>query len=468
MSFRRRISSPAKKSHGQDTHQFLIGVVVTDYTLFCLCVITGLSLGLLTQSCKETPPEPPKPSTLSFTAEDASCTEAWLKVSCTERPATLRLLREGQPVSVIGLRSPDSLVINEGLLPRHTYTYQLQRLGADSSVIETSPSVQVTTMDTSSHAWHFEIDTLGVTSSVLYDVAIISENNVWAVGEIFLNDTSGRLDPVRYNVVHWDGTRWEASRVYSNCRLYWPNCGPVIMTVSPGKAVYAFGPDDVWIVAGGVHHFDGTRWTEHRALVEIASTNKMWGSNTNDVWFVGNGGLIVHYNGSAWQRVESGTTLPIMGVYGARNNQSGQYEILCVAEAYGVPGGSKILAIENTGVHEVTTNSLESWGVEGIWFVPNRYYIVIGQGVWRSGSPEGNWWFVDTLPSIATTSISGQRLNDVTVCGAFWLLGHWNGVSWHTYFQRTSGSFTSVQMMGNLLMAVGGIGNRAFVVRASR
>ena len=64
------------------------------YILFCLCIAAALS-------CKETPPEPPKPATLSLAAEDASCTEAWLKVSCTELPATLRLLRDGQPCVVL-------------------------------------------------------------------------------------------------------------------------------------------------------------------------------------------------------------------------------------------------------------------------------------------------------------------------------------------------------------------------------
>ncbi len=60
--------------------------------LFALCFVVGLS-------CKETPPEPPKPATLSLRVEDASCTEAWLKASVTQPPAAVRLLRDGQRVS---------------------------------------------------------------------------------------------------------------------------------------------------------------------------------------------------------------------------------------------------------------------------------------------------------------------------------------------------------------------------------
>ena len=74
---------------------------MTKYILTCLCVIGGLCVGLLAESCKETPPEPPKPATLTLKAEDASCTEAWLKFSTTETPATVRLLRDGQRCVVL-------------------------------------------------------------------------------------------------------------------------------------------------------------------------------------------------------------------------------------------------------------------------------------------------------------------------------------------------------------------------------
>ncbi len=42
---------------------------------------------------------------------------------------------------------------------------------------------------------------------MLYDVAIIDENNIWAVGEIYMNDSLGNPDPKRYNAIHWDGTK---------------------------------------------------------------------------------------------------------------------------------------------------------------------------------------------------------------------------------------------------------------------
>ncbi len=62
-------------------------------------LLTALVLLLTGLSCKETPPEPPKPATISLKAEDESCTEAWLKVASTQTPATIVLTRGGHLIS---------------------------------------------------------------------------------------------------------------------------------------------------------------------------------------------------------------------------------------------------------------------------------------------------------------------------------------------------------------------------------
>ncbi len=49
-------------------------------------------------------------------------------------------------------------------------------------------------MDTTSHNFTWQTCTFGEHSnSVLYDVAIIDENNIWAVGEIYMNDYGSNL-----------------------------------------------------------------------------------------------------------------------------------------------------------------------------------------------------------------------------------------------------------------------------------
>jgi hypothetical protein len=428
-----------------------------------LHIAVTLSLCTFALTCdKATDPPPPGEQPLTFKALDASCTEAWLEVKFhpDAQLRTIEIKRDTVPILATTLTGTDTLIVDEGLLPTREYTYTLRRPGVPFAQPLTAT---ITTMDTTSHdGWTWQIDTLGVTSSVLYDCAVISEDNIWAVGELFLNDSSGNLDPILYNAVHWDGTRWNIMRIpyiYQGQTFY----GAL-------RAVYAFNTNDVWFGSGNMIHWNGQSF----ASVELPAgvwgpylMNKIWGHD-GELYVVGNSGAIAHRNATGtWRRVESGVGLPIMDVYGARDSETGEYEILCVAEQIS-PGGSKVLAIEGNGVRELDTPGLLSWGIWGTWFIPNRHYMVVGSGVWRSRLPEGTWALDDSLPRLFSTSIDGQALNDAVVCGAFWLLATWNGVRWQTYFPRTSGSFGGVAIKGNLIVAVGDFGNRAVVAKGRR
>jgi hypothetical protein len=171
-----------------------------------IAVLCALAL-----TCKKEPPPAVHIPTLGLTAEDASCTEAWLKLTTTQVPATVRVVRDGQAVSDFRLLTSDTLVVDEGLLPNRTYTYRAYRF-AESRLIDSSTQATVTTMDTTSHNFTWQIDTLGTHSSVLYDVAIINDTLVYAVGEIFHRDSSENW--TFFNLAKWNGREWTLHRVY--------------------------------------------------------------------------------------------------------------------------------------------------------------------------------------------------------------------------------------------------------------
>jgi hypothetical protein len=152
-------------------------------------------------------------------------------------------------------------------------------------------------------------------TSELNAVAVISPNDVWAVGRALENNW-------KTLILHWDGATW--SRVPS------PNLGSV------GNALFGVGglaANDVWAVGSANNggstlalHWNGTTWS----LVPSPNGTARAGINRNtlysvsafsgsDVWAVGVqasssvGGagqpiylgyaLIEHWNGSAWSEV---------------------------------------------------------------------------------------------------------------------------------------------------------------------
>jgi len=58
--------------------------------------------------------------------------------------------------------------------------------------------------DTTSHDFVWRMDTIGWRSTELFDVSIISRNNIWVSGYI----TKEGTDTV-YSAAHWTGSEWK-------------------------------------------------------------------------------------------------------------------------------------------------------------------------------------------------------------------------------------------------------------------
>ena len=82
--------------------------------------------------------------------------------------------------------------------------------------------------DTTSHAFVWTADTIGIYFSSLRDVWGTDINNVYAVGLVILSDS-----PYTYTaIMHWDGTKWSSSN-YLEGSLY---------------GIYGFNANDIWVV----------------------------------------------------------------------------------------------------------------------------------------------------------------------------------------------------------------------------
>ena len=135
-------------------------------------------------------------------------------------------------------------------------------------------------------------------------VAVLSSNDVWAVGRAG-NKTLAE---------HWDGSQWSVVPT--------PN-PPESNNDSELLGVTAIASDDVWAVGYGTstgtgwstlaEHWDGTNWSivptpNPPGQIAGPSLNAVAAAGTNDVWAVGGAGLhnypgaavLEHWDGTAW------------------------------------------------------------------------------------------------------------------------------------------------------------------------
>jgi len=79
--------------------------------------------GLLFLSCNPSEPEN-SPAGLEFAAEDASCTEAWIKLKA-DNIKVAQVFKEDSLIYSFNSSSIDTVLYDEGLLPNQTYKYKL-------------------------------------------------------------------------------------------------------------------------------------------------------------------------------------------------------------------------------------------------------------------------------------------------------------------------------------------------------
>ncbi|MEJ2636838.1 MAG: hypothetical protein P8184_16300 [Calditrichia bacterium] len=417
-----------------------------------LFILVAIALIFLTCEHDKTPLQTGAGTKLTLSLEDVTCTEAWLRLTVDELPvqAGIRLLRNDSIVYNEPLTSGDTLLYDSGLLPNAGYRYRAL-LTKNGKELSQSPVVSVQTMDTTSHELQWEVFTFGGYSgdSYLLDAAIVNDNNIWAAGKIDGDSLNPRMD---YNAVHWNGQQWELKRL-----LYGGNFWTI-------RTVYAFSENDITFAS--FIHWDGTHFVQ-MPIPEVLmgwGSNTIWGTSSRDYYMAGDFGTIAHYNGTTWQKLESGTETPIVDMWGSRRN--GKTVILAAVSTKEPYADIKLLSISPGGVHDTLQNGLTQI-VYSVWFNENSPIYIAGDGLREF--KKGRWQEVP-IPPYFTHKIRGTAINNIFVLGAFDFVAHFNGMNWHYYtdFPLSYGALVGVAVTENLVVIVGDDGRRAAVVVGRR
>ncbi|MBE7476200.1 MAG: glucosyl transferase [Ignavibacteriota bacterium] len=447
-----------------------------------------ISLNLLLQACNTTEPPPPdgeKP-TLTLKLEDVSCTEAWITLTTTNLPLpTTVTLNQTNPTGdtksqILNLNTQDSLLYIDSLLPNKTYNFIA--VVESSEQLDTSNQLQATTLDTTSHIFSYQTfelgDPLTGNSSILYDVAIVDANNIYAVGEIYVLDSLGQT--ILYNVIHWNGNDWKLKKVY------FPTvCGDTSRTPYPSRAIYVFDDGKIWMSSSGDKIAileNGDQINQFCLPASVAmSINRIWGTSSNDLYIVGNNGKIAHYQNGTWQQILSGTSFPLVDIYSKDGNEI-YVAGINVSEVKGVVlkgSGNQFSVMINAEVIDESQLFQKLYGILGtVWLDEHNTIYTGGNLLFRYKNNE--WNYETSLPENFIggnpgayyrgfiSSIRGNASNDYIIAGGRNTLKHFNGVSWEQiglpYDPQSPIIWGSVKMKNNTAVAVGLKNNSAYII----
>ena len=185
-------------------------------------------------------------------------------------------------------------------------------------------------------------------------------------------------------------------------------------------AIWGSAANDVFAVGdgGAILHYDGAAWSAMTSGTDNALFG-LWGSSANDVIAVGALGTALHYDGAAWSFMAHDLypPNPLFGVWGSRWN-----------DVYAVGMMSSIL--HYNGVSWSTMPSGTTYGLNAIWgSAANDIYAV---GFWGTIVHfAGSVWSAASSPTTdGLNGIWGSAANDVYAVGNGGTILHFNGASW--------------------------------------
>jgi hypothetical protein len=431
------------------------------------CVIIFFIILLLgINSCKDdlpvVPPDiPPDYRKINLTIEDVSCTTVWLKISLDsiDLPSELRLELNNNEM-IINISQRDTVLAVDSLLPNQNY--HLKGVLLEDSTINSEQSFRTLNTTNPVYTWQrWEFGEHG--HSILWDIKIINENNIWAAGAIYLKDSLGNNDHNAYNAIHWDGSKWEMFRI-----PFYTVCGsnPSNKTSYPIKTIKVFNENEIWFFMFGneVVKFKNNILSEPFCIQDAYSIHAVWGNSPNNIYAAGEVGYIAHYNGTSWTKIESGTTTNLQDVYGSPGG-----EVIYVCGSLNSGEESAFLKIENNKVKEIFKGPA--------WSEINGKHVGLLNSVWTKNkfqtyylNPSGSQINVQAANQDSLNphnivyklgdfmfKLRGTDHNNLFVAGQGGIIGHYNGMSYKIIYNSGIYNLTlfNIDIKDNILASSG-------------
>jgi len=286
----------------------------------------------------------------------------------------------------------------------------------------------------------------------------VDENNIWVVGNI-------ETESGEYNAAHWNGSKWELLGIYSNTLDL--------------NSIFYFSDDDIWVTSYCLpYHWDGSEWTQYHLqnMGLDACVGTAWGgTSSSNMYFVGLEGSIVHYDGSSFTKMESGTDVDLVDIWGIDENNiwvCGYTQTVgTVILNWNGKKWNQFHSLSYSDYINLNSNRI-SGPIVSVWTdSPNYLWAITYWGLYRidtkdsekfSRYPDQNAWNGYIL------TIRGNNSRDILFSGHESTIWHYNGQELHYYSEINDNIiFYGMDYKDDLVCVVGTEygAHRAIIVR---
>lgn len=211
----------------------------------------------------------------------------------------------------------------------------------------------------------------------------------------------------------------------------------------PGRptryGVWGSGPDDVYVLRhtgsmpkGGdddsyISHYGSSGWSSLR-VYESTPLHTLWGKNASDIFAAGKSGVMLHYNGTAWSPVVTGSNEDLLGVWGDSDSPT---------EAIAVGRNGIILRCNSTNCSPM--NSTTARDIQAVWGASDgSLYFAVGSFGTILTSSGANWSQVYSPSTVQLEDVWGVSATGVFAVGEateigterYYTILRYNGSQW--------------------------------------
>ncbi|HEX2866971.1 MAG TPA: hypothetical protein VHO03_08000, partial [Ignavibacteriales bacterium] len=267
--------------------------------------------------------------------------------------------------------------------------------------------------------------------SVIRDILIINDDDIWAVGNIYKSAYNDTL----YNVLHWDGHKWD----YFSIPLKL-DYGQTIFQ-SPLELYSIFRTQDNYLCVtgdgGGLSIYDGTKWNciDDPFGTPKPSDARIWGTTKDNLYFANATGTITHYDGRKFEFLETRNKIQLRDIYGTsdgKNIWACGFDLFTMESVLLRVNGNKVEKLYEY-IPDKRDPLFDQNVVSSLWCTDKGFFVLSGGGYdYYTQSYLNRNISTHTIVKNGTGPyrIRGTALNDVFSVGDDAVVWHYDGLKW--------------------------------------